>query len=274
MIIVGTMIKTPGTGENHAARSKALQKRIKARWTAAGIVLLAVVLSPSIANASSILGGSDLLNIAGADLLEGWLGEGELQFTNIFDKVPGDGNDSWDFHAAVDGMRRTFSLIEVVDGSGHTLEVIGGYNPQSWNSTTGWNYTSPDSERTAFIFNLTDSTIQRQILGAGNFGLGQYQTYNTSNAGPTFGGGHDLHVNNSLSGGYTYAWSYGTSGVSGWDNSITGITSWFSIGDIEVFTIAPDTTPAVVPIPAAAPMVLLGMGLVAAVRRRKMSLQA
>ena len=32
--------------------------------------------------------------------------------------------------------------------------------------------------------------------------------------------------------------------------------------------------PAVVPIPAAAPMALLGMGLVAAVRRRKTSLQA
>ncbi len=274
MRIVGKMINTLGTGENRAARSRALQKRIKASWTATGIVLLALVLSPSIANASSILGGSDLLNIAGADLLEGWLGEGELVFTNIFDKVPGDGNNSLSFHAAVDGRGRTFSLIEVIDGSGNTLEVIGGYNPQSWSSIGSSNGTPLDSERTAFIFNLTDSTIQRQILGAGNVGYGVIQTFNSSSYGPMFGG-HDINVDSSLSRGYTYAISYGTDGVWGYADSITGIMSNdLRIGDIEVFTIALENTPAVVPIPAAAPMVLLGMGLVAALRRRKTSLQA
>jgi hypothetical protein len=45
--------------------------------------------------------------------LEGWLGEGNLTFTPIFEKVAGDGKDSSDFHDVVDGKGRTITLIKV-----------------------------------------------------------------------------------------------------------------------------------------------------------------
>lgn len=60
--------------------------------------------------------------------LEAWLGEGDLDFTNVYTRIAAD--DNLDFHAAADGQGRTFTLVEVV-WLGNTY-VIGGYNPQSW----------------------------------------------------------------------------------------------------------------------------------------------
>ncbi len=134
-----------------------------------------------------------------------WLGEGDLAFFEIFSSSNGDGKTSTDFHAAVDGQGRTFTLLEVTSFDTGLTQIIGGYNPQSWNSTTGYNVTPTDAERTAFIFNLTDGIKHEQILGSYP---GSVQTYNEFNEGPIFGG-NDIWVRDSLVAATTKQYSYG-----------------------------------------------------------------
>ncbi len=82
---------------------------------------------------------------------------------------------------------------KTIDGA-----VIGGYNPQSWNSSGTYNIANTDAERTAFIFNLSTSILLREILSTDpdTYGAGHRQTYNGNNSsyGPTFGGGHDFYT--------------------------------------------------------------------------------
>ena len=246
----------------------------KGKW-AALLALVGLLLAPSAHSdvVTTISGTHNLLDYASADLLEGWLGEGELAFTNIFTKAPGD--NSIDFHAAADGAGPTFSLIEILDANGEMLQVIGGYNPQSWASNDVWNLTLNDADRTAFIFNLTDDTPRVFYQKPTTFSdgwRGQYQTGNLSNYGPIFGLGPDLFVTGDLNMGHTFSWSYGADGVSGFFATVSEINAYFTVGQIEVFTFAPSVSEvavAPVPVPAAAGLGLLGMGLVSALRRRK-----
>jgi hypothetical protein len=139
--------------------------------------------------------------------------------------------------------------------------VVGGYNPQSWNSSNSYNLTPNDPDRTAFIYNLTSSTIQRQNLtGEGASGSGAIQTFNAQNYyGLSFGGGIDLQVSHGAGGpfanlDYGLANNYSYGGTSGGDEIILGgpnfqdphslsESSNFYVGDLEVYTFSrvPDT---------------------------------
>ena len=156
------------------------------------------------------------------DQLQDWLGGGAFTLHNIYTKASGD--TSTDFHAAVDGAGPTFSLMKVTDGT--ITRVIGGYNPQSWSSIGGYNSSSVPGLYTAFIFNLTDTQIWRQTA--------THQTYNNSSYGPTFGGGHDIYVNSTLSRGYSYSTSYGTATTS-YNLDLLGNPNDWAILEIEVF---------------------------------------
>jgi hypothetical protein len=201
--------------------------------------------------AATIIGGSTLLSPADANQLETWLGEGSIALTNIFTKTTGDGQTSIDFHTAVDGMGRTFSVIEVLPGTYESLPaymtidrtIIGGYDPLSWSSTDGWHLTYTDAERTAFLFNLTSLVKHSQHLLSDSYG--EYQTYNGAGFGPTFGGGYDLSMYSDLSsGGYAYNVSYGPPSFT--QNILSGeayYTGGLNYGTIEVFTIAGAAVP-------------------------------
>jgi uncharacterized protein YgfB (UPF0149 family) len=193
-------------------------------------------------NPSTISGGSILLSADDLLQLETWLGESRLTLTNIFTKTSGDGQDSNHFHAAADGQGRTFSVIEVLSTQGNALQVIGGYNPLSWNSSWSYNYSNTDAERTAFIFNLDTLDLQRQKLSSVDGDVGVYQTYNYSGYGPTFGGGHDIVVYQSLASGYANHYSYGAPGTSQSDPNIIGRpyggSNSIDYGTIEVFMVA------------------------------------
>ncbi len=188
----------------------------------------------------TIIGGSDLLTPPDVVQLQTWLGEGTLTLTKVFAAAPGDGKTATNFHAAVNGIGRTFTVIELPAQGAYGRKVIGGYNPQSWSSINNYNYTYDDTQRTAFLFNLTTGLLQRQKLNSNpNGGIGQYQTYNNSSYGPTFGGGHDLYVDNSLRSGYTNNYSYGPN-VGYYSSAIAdgGQGSGLTYARMEVFTIS------------------------------------
>lgn len=190
-----------------------------------------------------IVGGSSLLTPADADQLGTWLGEGDITLTNIFTKLP----DSYsaDFHAAADYKGRTFTVIEVLSGildadgtPFSTRQIIGGYNPQSWEGSPLYQYhiTPLVSQRTAFLFNLTTSILARQNLDTSLGNRGEYQTFNLSGYGPSFGG-TDLLVDLTLSTGFAATSSNSSYGP----DNILGASS-LVYGGIEVFTIANGVT--------------------------------
>ena len=227
-----------------------------------------------------------MLDATSVNQLEAWLGEGPLTLTNLFTKDASDPtkNDSRDWHAAVDGAGRTFSLWEVVtsNGAGGVDNFIfGGYNPQSWSSAGSYNFTTPDAERTAFIFNLTTGTRLDQCKSTDNITcgydfdssnfVGRHQTYNNPNYGPTFGGGLDLYVNFNLSRGWNYTHSYGNpAGDAGHgaksplDNNNSNY-GWIRVGTLETFGISPYA------VPEPGTLALFGLGLagIGFARRKK-----
>jgi hypothetical protein len=186
--------------------------------------------------------------------LETWLGQGDLDFTNIFTKQAGD--DSGDFHTAADGKGATFTLFQAYTYNLETEKydighLLGGYNPQSWNSSANGNLTPNDPERTAFIYDLTRSTIQRQnLIGYGDADSGQYQTYNHPQFGSFFGKDlylfedfyrFDLFVRDELDEGASYNYSYGGTSL---ETNITGALfgTGFQVTEFEVYTVASATT--------------------------------
>ncbi len=226
--------------------------------------------------------------------LETWLGMGDLVFANLFTKnASSDTTLAW--HAAVDGLGATVSLMAVTDSGGGTF-IIGGYNPQSWDSSSGYHVTSADADRTAFTFNLTTGVLLAQkpanypdpncAQGApppGTPNCGKFQTYNYSLNGPTFGGGHDLNVGFGLNGnvetgllnvGYEEAYSYGDGLVYYDARGLLPLNSYrcgptcgfdaFTISALETYTFAP----AAAPVPEPGSLLLLCSGLAAAAGRR------
>lgn len=211
--------------------------------------------------------GPSLLSPGHKTQLETWLGEGRLSLTNIYTKAAGD--TSVNFHKASDGKGRTFSVMEARNESGQTW-LVGGYNPQSWNSSGTYNMTPEDSQRTGFIFNL--STGQRHVQTPKGYALdsiGAYQTFNDINAGPTFGIGADLGVSADLtSRGVSYRYSYldpvaGVFGISLLDGKPYSTHPNVTFGAIQVFSIS------AIPEPASYAMTLLGLVLIGGIQVRK-----
>ncbi len=216
--------------------------------------------------AATIVTGGTLLNQTGANQLATWLGQGDLQITNIFGSAPAT-NASTFFHNAVDGKGPTFVLIQTNRG------LVGGYDPVSWNSNANYNINGTDAGRTAFIFNLSTLTMLAQRLTsqatAPDGDTGRYQSFGYSSYGPAFGGGHDLVVNSSdLSNGYANSYSYGNArggaNVFGVSNAAT--VDIFSVTRVEAFTIGASTST-----PEPATMLLCGAGLLALGLRKKLS---
>lgn len=248
----------------------------------APILLMFSLLTLSMLQSSDgalVVGGGGLMTQAYANQVETWLEEGSVTFTNIYTKQAGD--SSVDFHTAVDGKGRTITLIEVLAGEitsqipgniiAQTIErqVIGGYNPQSWHSGGSFNITLDPAPRDAFIFNLADNSVHIQNTTTN----GQYQTLNRD--GPTFGGGHDIYVDSSLTGGHADNYSYSSNGLESFSDSIIFGSSAFrdlglQIGRIEVFTISASETSQAVPEQSSLALWLLGgLGLAVIPFRRR-----
>jgi|OM-RGC.v1.009417252 hypothetical protein len=232
------------------------------------------------ASAGTIIGGSSMLNAGHVTQLESWLGEGPLALTNIFTKGV-TGSNATDWHNSVDGLGRTFSILEITafdpQQGQNVTQIIGGYNPQSWHSSGGYNVTTNDVDRTAFIFNLTAGVLQRQCLstdplacGTDAADTGRFQTHNSATNGPTFGGGFDLNVTFDLNGGTSSNYSYDVAGGLPGAGSENGLdpnplsAGWISVGALETFTIAADTQ-----VPEPGMLLLFGIAVVGVGRTRR-----
>jgi hypothetical protein len=114
--------------------------------------------------------------------------------------------------------------------------IIGGFNENDWLSNSSWTFSSSTNN---FLFNLTTGTEYRKNSS------NTYQTNNNGNYGATFGGGADLYVNNSLSGGYTNpGYSYGDRSrynTTAYQNEFAGSYNTWTIGAYETFTLSGST---------------------------------
>jgi hypothetical protein len=229
---------------------------------AAGCMACALAAISGQASAGSVIGGSTLLDASGVAQLERWLGAGQFNLQNVYTRRPGD--TSLDFHAGADARGATFTLLEVTNGGGQTY-LVGGYNPQSWASDEGWHETERDWQRTAFLFNMTEPAVYRQV--AATYMLpsqGKRQTFNDADLGPVFGSGPDLYVNKTLDGAISWQLSYGNpdnEGISIVDGSLKGQA--LHVDALEIFAISP------VPEPGSTAMLLAGMGVLGVAARRR-----
>lgn len=224
------------------------------------------------AGAGVIVGGSELLTASHLAQLEAWLGS-ELTLTHAFAK--GGGTDASDFHAAADGKGPTITVMEATEVSRQTSALIGGFSPSSWDaSLNAYLETLADSDRTAFVFNLTTATMFQQRLSTDSVcgTCGRLQTYHGA-AGPSFGGGMDIGVPYYLDLGSSYLHSYGRDlpqGTSVVDGAVGSVAMSIAIGRLEVFTVAPFVRePPVGSIPEPGTLSLAGLALVAAFRLRR-----
>ncbi len=165
---------------------------------------------------------------------------------------------SLDFHAAADGRGPTFTLLRVSDGPGRAW-LVGGYNPQSWDSDDGWHFTPRDFQRTAFVFNYTAPAVYRQVPSSFELpSQGSFQTFNARDQGPTFGAGPDLFVDDTLRTALSWRLSYGDpagEGRSIIDGSVGG--RFFAVDALEIYAVSP------IPEPAGATMLAGGLALAA-----------
>jgi hypothetical protein len=216
----------------------------------------------SIQACAQTTGANSLLDQSRRRQLERWLGQGEFTFNNAFTLRPGD--TSLDFHGAVDGMGPTFTLLQVTNAAGSSY-LVGGYNPQSWSSTDGWHVTERDFQRTAFLFNMTEPAVYRQVPTTYILpSQGSRQTYNQPDHGPTFGAGPDLFVNDRLDTAFSWQVTYGDPANQG-RSIIDGTTGGqlVRVDAMELYTLAP------IPEPAQVGMLAAGLGLVGLRLRRR-----
>jgi hypothetical protein len=220
---------------------------------------LAGVTYPAAAQSTT---GPSLLDASREAQLERWLGAGDMLFTPVFTGIPG--STSLDFHSAADGKGPTFTLLQVSDPAGASF-LVGGYDPQSWSSTDGWHVTPLDSERTAFLFNMTVPAVYRQVPATFIFpSQGANQTFNAADHGPTFGTGPDLFVNDRLDAALSWQVSYGNpvdEGKSIIDRSRGA--KLFHIDAMQLFAVSP------IPEPASYGMFAGGLALIAALAGRR-----
>jgi len=167
-----------------------------------------------------LFSSSVLLTKAQMEQINIWYGNATQKWERIFHRNT-DGASAAAFHTHCDSQGPTIVVLSLSNGY-----LIGGYAASQWNGT-GYSGNS-----TCFLFSLT--TNFKHVW----YRYGNYQ-YNHPNLGPTWGGGHDLYVNGTLSSGYAnlgydYMCRTGSYGSSTCQDDFAGSHS-FDIADMEVF---------------------------------------
>jgi hypothetical protein len=95
-----------------------------------------------------------------------------------------DGFNGEAFHSKCDGKRNTITIIK-----SHLNYVFGGFASSAWNSSEVY-----INDPNAFLFSLRRAGVS--FKDKFTVKQAQYALYGHSNYGPTFGGGHDIHIHN------------------------------------------------------------------------------
>jgi hypothetical protein len=165
---------------------------------------------------------SVLLQPSHHNILQSWIGRSVQWITRY--RGSRDGSSSSSFHARCDHVGPTITIVRSSNGY-----LFGGYNPNSWSCSQGY-----QSGGGSFLFTLTNPNSQSPTalynVKSGN------GPYDNSGYGPTWGGGHDLHIGNGWSGSYSnLSHSYNDPTGSG-NNLFTGSRN-FGVSEIEVFSV-------------------------------------
>jgi hypothetical protein len=135
-----------------------------------------------------------------------------------------DGKDAAAFHRLCDNQGGTLTLVK--DSGGY---IFGGFSTQTWNQST----TAYVGDPSAFLFTITNphGIAPTKYLKNTSTTNG---IYNQAGYGPTFGGGHDLHIANNHSGSYSGLGNSYTDTTGKGANTFTGASSFTPV-EVEVW---------------------------------------
>jgi len=203
------------------------------------VLLFIGMISVNAQSVFPILPGSTIADGNDNQVLRTWLeGINVVPSGTLLYRRSSNGASTAAFHNAVDNKGATLTIFKTNNGN-----VFGFFSTASASSTSGYG-----SSNEAFAFNLT--TDRKASIY-----YPQYSIYNNPNYGPTFGGGHDLQINNTMNGGYLNVHSYNSIDGSAYRSSsalkaLTGInttSTYYSFGagfitEIEVYAIEFNTS--------------------------------
>jgi len=141
-----------------------------------------------------------------------------------------DGFAAANFHQKCDGKGPTWTVIK----SQNQVNIFGGYTQDSWSGSGAY------GQGRAWLFALTNKYGKPVRLEAGAASNNQY---NNSSYGPTFGAGHDLHVNGSMKSMSNYCNPSSFRQIStGWesvtvDNTLLAGAYNFTVEELEVYSV-------------------------------------
>ena len=101
----------------------------------------------------------------------------KVKFYNLIYRGSRNGFRAEDFHEKCDGKKNTIVVVQARNG-----RRFGGFTEAKWDKSNGYK-----SSSTGFLFSLDNKEVYYNKKN-------EYDIYCYSNKGPTFGGGHDLFI--------------------------------------------------------------------------------
>jgi len=174
-----------------------------------------------------LLCGSKIINRGQFEVLESWLPNYNNLNLKLLYRASEDGMSGPMFHSKCDNKGATITLIKCKFDGAVSSSVIGGFIDQSWNSILSYT-----ASQTAFLFSLTAGTpaVKCSIQHS------QYGLYGRNDYGPTFGGGHDLHIPNDFKQGFLKNHSYSNTTAALSQSNQAPVH--FMVEDVEVFQVS------------------------------------
>jgi len=171
--------------------------------------------------------GTTMLTVPQQQQLNSWHGTTNQKWKLCY-KGTQDGWNVSTFHAKCDQYATTLTVAKDINGN-----YFGGYSPASWSWTGGYKVNIPG----AWMFQLNKGYKSTP----GGCSGGYHTTYPHPSYGPTFGGGHDLHIDSSMRSGYTYfGYSYtcpvGSCGNGACMSYLSYQYSGWQLAELEIYT--------------------------------------